>query len=117
MMLEAPVSQSIEALTAVAALVRATAGPVSYRHWLLKQCMAESMVPPELPAHDGPTLDLPASSDRTSTGGPYRGNPPALRVVPMASPFFVTEGPGKQRFSLPSPFVRVEPETDPPSAA
>jgi hypothetical protein len=41
-------SEALAALTQVAALVRANVGDVSFKQWLLRQCVAESLFPTRL---------------------------------------------------------------------
>ena len=71
----------IDALSAVANLVRIEVGSVTYRQWLLQQCIDEQMMPvqAQLP-HPGPTLDLPCEKYAAATAP--KPAKPSLRLVP-----------------------------------
>lgn len=90
-------------LTTVAAMTRASVGPVPFREWLRDQYWSEMRAPlPELPEHAGPTIELEPE--------------PTAKIIPMVKPK-PKPASGVSVVRLPSPFFTVIPDEGGPDVA
>lgn len=71
-------SEALTGLTLVAQLVRANVGDLSYKQWLLQQCVAESLFPQHLLAAAGAMQLMPTDYAETAVIAPK----PKLKLLP-----------------------------------